>query len=146
MPHRGDVFAKGHYYHVYNRGAGRGLLFFNPGNYEYCLRLIQRYRPKYGVIVVAYCLMPSHYHFLLKQETDEPLSNFINVLFNAYVQAVNRQQNRTYLDWIGQRAGTLKDDTFIREHFANPGEYCRFVADDQGVVRTHEHIKQYIWD
>ena len=38
--------------------------------------------------------MPNHYHFLLRQETDQTLSKFINVLFNAYVQAVNRQQGR----------------------------------------------------
>ncbi|MGB9752939.1 hypothetical protein [Roseiflexus castenholzii] len=38
MPYRSDAFAPGHYYHIYNRGAGKGLLFFNPGNYEYCLR------------------------------------------------------------------------------------------------------------
>ena len=45
--------------------------------------------------IIAYCLMPNHYHFLLRQELGEPLSKFINVLFNAYVQALNRQQSRT---------------------------------------------------
>jgi REP element-mobilizing transposase RayT len=94
MPYRGDVFAADQYYHIYNRGAGKGLLFFNSGNYEYCLRLVKRYQQRYGVTVIAYCLMPNHYHFLLRQETEEPLSRFVNVLFNAYVQAVNKQQSR----------------------------------------------------
>ena len=95
MPYRRDELIQGYYYHFYNRGAGRGLLFFNPGNYEYCLRLVKRYYEKYGATVIAYCLMPNHYHFLLRQETGVPLSKFINVLFNAYVQAVNRQQGRS---------------------------------------------------
>ena len=192
MPYRGDEFAQGHYYHIYNRGAGGGLLFFNPGNYEYCLRLVKRCYQKYGATVIAYCLMPNHYHFLLRHETDVPLSKFINVLFNAYVQAVNRQQGRrgtlfagrfrhvwvdreeylvhlcryihlnpvkaklvshpddwpysNYLEWIGQRAGTLKDETFIRERFPNPEAYRQFVADYQNEVRVREHIKKYIWD
>ena len=192
MPYRGDVFARGLYYHVYNRGAGHGLLFFNPGNYEYCLRLVKRYSERYGVAVIAYCLMPNRYHFLLRQETDEPLSKFINVLFNAYVQAVNRQQGRTgtlfegcfrhvwvdreeylihlcryihlnpvkarlvslpedwpysnYLEWTGQRAGTLQDETFIRERFPMPESYRRFVANWQDEERVREQIKKYVWD
>jgi REP element-mobilizing transposase RayT len=192
MPHRGDVFARDHYYHIYNRAVGGGLLFFNSGNYEYCLRLVKRFCRKYGATVIAYCLMPNHYHFLLRQETDTPLSKFINVLFNAYVQAVNRQQKRkgtlfegrfkhvwvdreeylihlcryihlnpvkaklvsrledwpysNYLEWIGQRPGTLKDETFIRDRFPTPEAYQQFVADYQDEERTRTFIEEYIWD
>jgi len=175
MPYRGDVFLAGGYYHIYNRGVDGGLIFFSPANYEYCLRLVKRYADKYGVTVIAYCLMPNHYHFLLRQEAETPILRFINVLFNAYVQAVNRQQHRrgplfesrfkhvvveresylihlcryihlnpvaaglvrrpeywlysNYRDWIGMRQGTLKDDVFIREWFASPEDYRRFVLD-----------------
>jgi putative transposase len=47
--------------------------------------------------------MPNHYHFLFRQDGDTPLSKLVGVLFNAYVQAVNRQQGRT---------GTLFEDRF----------------------------------
>jgi len=121
MPYRGDIFAVGQYYHIYNRGAGKQPLFFNPGNYEYFLRLVKRYDHKYGATVIAYCLMPNHYHFLLRQETDEPLSKFINVLFNAYVQAVNLQQGRS---------GTLFEGRF-RHVWVECYEYlihlCRYI-------------------
>jgi len=192
MPYRGEVFVKGRYYHIYNRGAGRGLLFFNAGNYEYCLRLVKRYVGRYGVAVIAYCLMPNHYHFLLRQETEEPLSKFVNVLFNAYVQAVNRQQGRrgtlfegrfrhvwvnreeylvhlcryihlnpvkaglvsrpedwpysNYREWIGRRAGTLKDEAFIRARFPTPESYRRFVADWRDEERVRAQIEKYVWD
>jgi putative transposase len=92
-PHKNEL-ARNHYYHVYNRGLSGGDIFFNTGNYEHCLRLVKRYSPRYGVNILAYCLMPNHYHFLMKQEANIPISKFINVLFNAYVQAVNRQQDR----------------------------------------------------
>ena len=121
MPYRGDVFASGHYYHIYNRGVGRGPIFFSPENYEYCLRLLKRYYRRYGASVTAYCLMPNHYHFLLRQESDVPLSKFINVLFNAYVQAVNRQRGRT---------GTLFEGRF-RHAWVDCEEYlvhlCRYI-------------------
>jgi len=51
-----------------------------------------------------------------------------------------------YLESIGQRTGTLKDETFIRERFPTPEAYRQFVADYQDEVRVREHIKRYIWD
>jgi putative transposase len=121
MPYRGCVFTKGLYYHIYNRGAGQQPIFFNTANYEYLLRLVQRYSPKYGAKIIAYCWMPNHYHFLLRQETDEPLSKFINVLFNAYVQAVNQEQGRS---------GTLFEGRF-RHVCVDRYEYlihlCRYI-------------------
>lgn len=95
MPARKNPFRPGCCYHIYNRGAGRHPIFMNRGNYVYCQRLMRRYRRKYGVSVIAYCLMPNHYHFMLRQEADVPLSKFVGVLFNAYTQALNRQQRRT---------------------------------------------------
>lgn len=95
MPYRGQVFACGSYYHIYNRGARQAPIFFTDSHYDYCLKLLARYQAKYGACVLAYCLMPNHYHLLLRQETDQPLSKFIGVVFNAYVQAVNLQKARS---------------------------------------------------
>jgi REP element-mobilizing transposase RayT len=95
MPYRGEPFTQGQYYHLYNRGAGKGLIFFNEGNYEYLLRLVGQSYQQHGVKFIAYCLMPNHFHFLLRQETDEPLSKFMQTVFNSYVQALNIQQHRT---------------------------------------------------
>jgi REP element-mobilizing transposase RayT len=95
MPNRNADFTEGQYYHIYNRGAGKAKIFLVEGNYQYLIKLMQQYCQKYGVTIIAYCLMPNHYHFLLRQELGEPISKFINVLFNAYVQALNRQQGRT---------------------------------------------------
>jgi REP element-mobilizing transposase RayT len=121
MPYRSDAFAQGQYYHLYNRGAGKGRIFFNPGNYEYLLQLIKRYYVKYGVAVIAYCLMPNHYHFLLRQETDVALSTFMRVLFSSYVQALNVQHERT---------GTLFEGRFKHKRIET-WEYlmvlCRYI-------------------
>ena len=73
------------------------------------------------VDIVAWALMPNHYHFCLRQDTDRPISKFISVIFNAYVQAVNRQQNR---------AGTLFERRF-RHVWVEQEEYlihlCRYI-------------------
>jgi REP element-mobilizing transposase RayT len=121
MPNRGSVFAQGLYYHIYNRGAGKQAIFFNDGNYVYLLGLIKRYLKKYGATIIAYCLMPNHYHFLLRQDSEVPLSKFINVVFNAYVQAVNLQQSRTGTLFEGrfQHAWIDRDDYLIH--------LCRYI-------------------
>lgn len=90
-----DPFLKGNYYHIYNRGCNKENIFFNDQNYVYLLRKIKTSINQFGVAVIAYCLMPNHYHFLLRQETELPLSRWIQWLFNGYVQAVNKQQERS---------------------------------------------------
>jgi len=95
MPRRAHVFEPGGYYHIFNRGASRGPVFFTPANYEYCLRLAKRHRGDCSAAVIAYCLMPNHYHFLLRQDSDTPLSRFMQLVFNSYVQSINIQEERT---------------------------------------------------
>ncbi len=95
MPYRGQAFAREQYYHVYNRGAGKHVIFFSDRNYRYLLHLAALHSRRHGSTIVAYCLMPNHYHFLVRQDGTESLSRFINVLFSSYVQGVNREQGRT---------------------------------------------------
>jgi len=85
----------GHYYHVYNRGVEKRKLFSNEGNYQFLLRKLKEYFPGTALTMIAYCLMPNHYHLLIRVEEDGALSPFIQRVFNSYVQAFNRQQKRS---------------------------------------------------
>jgi len=121
MPYRQSAFAPGNIYRLYNRGANRQPIFFGTDNYEYCLGLVKKYRGEHQVSIIAYCLMPNHYHFVLRQNGDVPLSSFMQVVFNAYTQAVNRQQNRK---------GTLFEGCFKHLHVDDTAYFlhlCRYV-------------------
>lgn len=85
----------GQYYHVYNRGCNREPIFANDENYLFLLQRIKLFLPDHPVTFIAYCLMPNHYHFLLRLEQDDVLSPFIQRLFNSYTQAFNKQQRRS---------------------------------------------------
>lgn len=60
-------FLPGVYYHIYNRGNNRQPIFFQHENYQYFLNGLRRYvRP--AASMIAYCLMPTHYHLLVRVE------------------------------------------------------------------------------
>ena len=109
MPYREDAFVPGCIYHIYNRGVNRMSIFANPGNYVYLLRKVKSLLAELPVTMLAYCLMPNHYHFVLRQDEattfpkaasfregkDGGLSTFMQRLFITYTQAFNKQQERT---------------------------------------------------
>jgi len=89
------VYLAGHYYHVYNRGCSREHIFANDDNYSFLLRRARSFLPDYPLSLIAYCLMPNHYHLLLRPEDDGTLGRFVQRLFNSYAQAFNKQQGRS---------------------------------------------------
>ena len=76
MPARKLKFTQGAYYHIFNRGANRMPIFRKAENYEYVLRLIKKYREKYNIAVIAYSLMPNHYHLFVRQDGEHPAVNW----------------------------------------------------------------------
>jgi putative transposase len=110
-----------HYYYIYNRGCNREDIFANPGNRLFLLQRAKSFLKDYPLRVIAYCLMPNHYHFLLRPEEDGCLSLFIQRLFNSYTQAFNKQQNRS---------GTLFESR-VKSILVDTDEYalhlCRYI-------------------
>jgi REP element-mobilizing transposase RayT len=157
-----DPFLKNHYYHIYNRGCNKENIFFNPENYIYLLRKIQNTRHKYGATLLAYCLMPNHYHFLARQESERPLSDWIQTLFNGYTQAINKQQGRSGTLFQGRAKHILVDNDAYLIHLAryihyNPVEarlvhlpekwaysnYAEWIGQRKGTLMDVEFIKSY---
>lgn len=94
MAKREIVFKSGGYYHIYNRGANRLPIFQNNGNYVFLLKRMKKYSRMFQISFIAYVLMPNHFHFLIRQDGDVPISNFMQRVFNSYTKAFNKQQNR----------------------------------------------------
>jgi len=95
MPKRKIHFVPGGYYHIYNRGAGRQSIFREERNYLYLLRLLKQVASECRVTVIAYCLLPNHYHWLVRQEDDIPAARLPTRVFGSYSQAFNRAFERT---------------------------------------------------
>ena len=93
MPRRQVNFAPGHYYHLYNRGNDRQTIFFERENYLHFLRQFRRYLVEDTLDVLAYCLMPNHYHFLVRLRSPH-LSQQMQAFSLSYTKAINRRYER----------------------------------------------------
>lgn len=95
------------FYHIYNRGNNKQLIFFNSDNYLFFLKKIrQQILPVSDII--CYCLMPNHFHFLIRanEKSIEERKSFggkpmqelayrIGVLLSSYTQAINKTNERS---------------------------------------------------
>ena len=97
-------------YHVYNRGNQRQTIFFNAENYLFFLKKVRKYWLPYCDIL-CYCLMPNHFHFLIKtnETTVQPFqpaaspglicwTNFswaTQQLLTHYTRAIQKQEHFT---------------------------------------------------
>lgn len=174
MPHpRKETIAwvPGHYYHIYNRGARRKSIFYEEENYLMVIRNFKKYCRQFNLTLIAYCLMPNHYHLLVRQNGSDRAGLLPQRSFLSYTHAFNRRYNESgtlfegrfktkhvntepylcylckyihfnpvkdgivstpdswlysnYLDWIGEREGTLLDKEFIKDHFQSGESYRR---------------------
>lgn len=98
------------YYHVYARGASRREIFLDNQDYRYFLALFARYlsleeqrdtsgRPyahlRDEVELLAYCLMPNHFHLLLYQHSERMVSTLMRSVMTSYSHYFNKKYDRT---------------------------------------------------
>lgn len=120
MPIRVSPLVTGEYYHVFNRGVAKSIVFFNKRCYQRFLQTFLYYqqadkKPRYShlhsysykdfpfinninkrklVDIVCYCLMPNHFHFLLRQNLEGGISEFVSKTINSYTRFINVKFDR----------------------------------------------------
>lgn len=94
MPPRPTPFSPDRYYHIYNRALSGALLFESADDYKRLLRMLKPLLELHRATVIAYCLLPTHFHLVLRQDGEVPLSRLVQTLLNGYVQATNKRRQR----------------------------------------------------
>ena len=99
-------FFKNELYHIYNRGNNQQRIFFSSDNYLFFLKKVRRFILPHCDIL-GYCLMPNHFHFLIRSDdrtiatkqigssAKNILSEGIRHLLSSYTQAINKQKGFT---------------------------------------------------
>lgn len=96
-------FEPNFFYHIFNHAIGDENLFIEHKNYFFFLEKWDKYLSKY-LEVWTYCLMPNHFHFLVKVKTSNSFPKKENInkllesqfkkLFSSYALSFNKVYNR----------------------------------------------------
>ena len=108
-------FYKNTCHHLYNRGANKGNIFFEDEEYLYFLKRTGYYKNKYKTDILAYCLMPNHFHFFIKQKTNDfTISQFISSLLNSYTKSINVKYKRSGTLFESKtKSKEIKDESYF---------------------------------
>ncbi len=135
-------FAVGEYYHLYNRGTDKRVIFTNSNDYHRFVLLLhlcngadrvdlsnllregRTFTELMGldisdrlVDIVAYCLMPNHFHLLVREKKETGISTFTKKFLTAYSMYFNKKY---------ERSGSLFEGKFKARH-ANSDEYLKYL-------------------
>lgn len=112
---RKTPLVNGEIYHVYNRGVEKRTITINSRDHERFFESLDHYRfenpgrlsnfKDFGlteernrketiVDIIGFCLMPNHFHLLLRQLTEKGVSIFMSNLINSYTRYFNVKHNR----------------------------------------------------
>lgn len=132
-------FSIGEYYHVYNRGTNKSIIFNNDADRNRFVKLLficnsakpvvfksiqglpldKIDRGETLVDIGAYCLMPNHFHLLLREKVDKGISVFLSKLLTSYSMYFNKKNDRTGVVFEGPFKSTYVDtDQYLKYLFA----------------------------
>ena len=153
-------FAAGHYYHVYNRGNNEQDIFRDDEDYVlFLLRLRENLFPNVPLIgtrkpaeasgrialpegafsLVCYCLMPNHFHLLIQQCTDLPLSKLISKVCTSYAKCFNANYGRVGQVFQDQfKAIAVEDNDYLIWLSA-------YIHSNPSVARLVKNIEDWPW-
>lgn len=94
MPLRRVTFVPTFCYHIYNRGSEKRTIFQSSRDYNKFLDRMKENVQKYSVDILCYCLMPNHFHFLIQQLSEQPLTRFMNAVQLGHAKYFNTKYER----------------------------------------------------
>lgn len=149
----------GEFYHVFNRGVAKMQIYNSSYDYTRFLKTMVYYsikgpKPRFSIFspttnmidrskkiveVICYCLMPNHFHLLLKQLEDDGITEFMSKLSNSYTKYINIKNNRV---------GPLLQGDFKSVHIGDDGQLLhvnRYIHLNPLVGYVTEDLDNYKW-
>jgi putative transposase len=99
MPRIARVCAEGYPHHITQRGNNKEQTFFDDEDKRFYLEVLKRYKDKYKMKILAYCLMGNHVHVLAIPEKETSLAGGIGGTNLLYTQYINHKYNRSGRLW-----------------------------------------------
>jgi putative transposase len=115
MPRTERIDYPGAVQHLFGRGNARQPIFRDEEDYRAFLARLIEFKGRMGVSVLAYCLMPNHYHLEARSGT-VPISDFMQCLLQSYTRIFNDRWNSVGHVFQGRFGNTLcKTDSDVQK-------------------------------
>jgi len=128
-------------YHVLNRGNARMTIFEKDGDYEAFESILEQAIERYGTDVLAWCLMPNHWHLVVKPHEDGELSRFVGWLTLTHTQ-------RWHAHYHNTGSGHLYQGRFKSFPVQEEGYFltlCRYVERNAKRANLVAQAEQWRW-
>ncbi len=163
-------FTPGEFYHIYNRGTEKRNIFLRKNDYERFLALLfhcnntantvlrleeqlfdESSREDTLVEIGSYCLMPNHFHLLIREKVEGGISRFMQKLSTAYTMYFNRYKQRNGVLFQGKfKATHVNTDRYLKYLIAyihlNPVKLIDPNWKENGISdrkRAEEYLQRY---
>ncbi|MBI1901344.1 MAG: transposase [Planctomycetia bacterium] len=114
MPRTARASQGGLCYHVINRGNARQTVFRKKADYQAFLELLAQAQKRLPLRILAFCLMPNHFHLALWPLADGDLSRFMQWLSTAHVRRYHRHYQSSGHVWQGRfKAFPIQQDDHL---------------------------------
>jgi len=101
-------------YHVINRGNGRRAVFRKDGDYQAFLKAIGHACIEVPMPVLGFCLMPNHFHLVLRPKADGDLSRWMHWVLNTHVRRYHQHYRSSGHIWQGRfKAFPIQEDEHL---------------------------------
>ncbi|KKR23302.1 MAG: Transposase [Candidatus Daviesbacteria bacterium GW2011_GWB1_39_5] len=135
MALRKQTFVPGEYYHLYNRGTEKRIIFLDEQDYHHFLFLMYICNTEKSITlrsigngeffergetiidIGSFCLMPNHFHILVHEKIESGISTYMRKLMTGYSMYFNKKYKRT---------GKLYEGVFKSIH-ANKDTYLKYL-------------------
>ncbi|NJD30305.1 MAG: transposase [Gammaproteobacteria bacterium] len=104
----------GGYYHLINRGNDRSVVFHHQADYRAFLRLISEAQARVGMRLIAYCLMPNHFHLVASPQATGDVSRWMHWLLTTHTHRYHLDKGTSGRVWQGRfKAFPIKCDAHL---------------------------------
>jgi putative transposase len=128
-------------FHALNRGNDRREIFAGDGDYEAFIRVLAETQERYPMRILAYCLMPNHWHLLLWPEQSGVLGVFLQRLTTTHVRRWHLHRQSVGCGHLYQgtyKSFPVQDD----DHFY---AVCRYVERNAKRANLVERAERWRW-
>jgi len=141
MPRRPGRASGRFVFHVLNRAVQNVVIFRSPDEYTQFLGLTAQAATRFGVRILAYCIMPNHWHIVVWPQSDDGLSRFMHWLTGTHAQVWRAAHESTGRGAVYQgrfKAIAVQCD----RHFLI---LCRYVERNAVRARLVERAQDWEW-